>query len=80
MGATDAAHQLCDIFSMDPDFDGFMRAADDRGDTPLHAAACNGAVACVKMLLQFDAGTKGFPGKSRSLFPWKQKKKSLRST
>ena len=47
------AHELADIFSMDPHFDHYMRAVDDRGDGPLHAAACNGSVQCVRMLLQY---------------------------
>ena len=33
--------------------DSFMRAADQRGDSPLHAAACNGALACLRMLLEY---------------------------
>ena len=32
--------------------DDALYAADVRGDTPLHAAACNGAADCVLLLLQ----------------------------
>jgi ankyrin repeat protein len=30
-----------------------QRQTDNRGDTPLHAAACNGATACLLLLLQY---------------------------
>ena len=52
-GNTSVAHELSDMLSMDPQFDSLMRATDDRGDGPLHAAACNGSVECVRMLLQY---------------------------
>jgi len=32
---------------------GSLYIQDDRGDTPLHAAACNGAVDCVLLMLQY---------------------------
>lgn len=37
---------------------------DNRGDTPLHAAACNGSVECVLLILQFaiDPTTKNNKG------------------
>ena len=46
--------------------DGSCRAtADRRGDTPLHAAACNGALECVRLLL--EAGT---PADTRNARGW----------
>ena len=47
-GRESALHCLLDL-----DEDQLMlNLADDRGDTPLHAASCNGHVGCVRLLLQ----------------------------
>ena len=42
---------LCDVDEMQA----VLNVGDARGDTPLHAAACNAAYSCVELLLGFAA-------------------------
>lgn len=48
-GRFDAAALLCDL---DENLQS-LTMADDRGDTPLHASACNGHCRCLQLLLQY---------------------------
>ncbi|GBG31497.1 Ankyrin repeat domain-containing protein 50 [Hondaea fermentalgiana] len=51
-----AEHETEDGEIQDPDeSQRLLNFADFRGDTPLHAASCNGHASCVKLLLQFGA-------------------------
>ena len=49
-----------------------MMHKDRRGDTPLHAAACNGAVECLLLLLQhgIDPRTQNLTGKYCFFIAW----------
>ncbi|CAM9091039.1 unnamed protein product [Phaeothamnion confervicola] len=46
----EAAEFLCELLDSE---DGDLGKPDRRGDTPMHAAACNGCTACLLLLLQY---------------------------
>ena len=48
MNRVDCADFICEIIEIEG---GSFQEIDKRGDTPLHASACNGSVACCKLLL-----------------------------
>ena len=57
-------HMFTDTTSAHPSAEDMLLRTDQRGDTPLHAAACNGAVECLLLLLQhgIDPRTKNLTG------------------
>lgn len=52
MNRFDCATFLLELIDLEPNGHDSINASDARGDTTLHAAACNGAEACVRLLLE----------------------------
>ncbi|KAJ1452529.1 ankyrin repeat-containing domain protein [Pelagophyceae sp. CCMP2097] len=62
MNRFECATFLLEVLDLEPDGRSAINAADARGDTPLHAAACNGAEACVRLLL--ESGTENIDARN----------------